>query len=83
MSAIPPINPPIGSNFSCPYMCSSSGGLRDIRVVKKSINVVRASSSACKPSLTIAKLPAAKPMETSTKITLDIAIAESLSVLSL
>lgn len=72
----PPTNPPSESNFSCPYMCSSSGGFIEARVAKSKTMVVRASSNAWSPSLRIAKLPMTVPIITSTRTTLDIAIID-------
>lgn len=83
MRAIPPISPPIASNFSWPYMCSSSGGLSEALVAINSTNVVNVSKSACSPSLMIARLPTIAPKDTSTRTTLDIAIVESLRTPSL
>ncbi len=82
-SIIPPINPPMDSIFSCPYMCSSSGGLREAVVVINSINIVKASSNAWVPSLKIARLLTVRPRMTSTRNTLVMAIAEIFRVFSL
>jgi hypothetical protein len=79
----PPINPPNGSIFACPYMCSSSAGFSEAFVAIRRINIEMASRSAWAPSLKIARLPAVKPNTISTTTTLEMAHAEIFRALSL
>jgi hypothetical protein len=55
----------------------------EARVATNNTNVVKASSIACKPSLTIAKLFTINPRASSTMITLVMAMAERLSARTL